>query len=710
MPLPSRYNRRTRKAALPMRLGIFVLGTALMGAMYAISPETFGSAGNAFSAPASPASDRRRLVAAMPAPETCKVGINAAGVKVVNLCYPVALEDGGIALYVLGVLYLFVGLAIVCDEFFVPALEELVEHVGCSDDVAGATFMAAGGSAPELFTSAVGTFSVPPSAVGFGTIVGSAVFNVLFVIGMCAICSREVLQLTWWPLARDSSYYIVSLVVLAFLFNSGATVEGVEHANVIELWESLVLLAMYGGYVLLMANNVKVYDLVNGCFSKKQVVPTDGSGGDAPVSPTSGQRRMSAFTNDTTLDLVDPAKTRKQISAFLSPATFRAGVLQLLISQKGFMERVENLVISGISGNVVQTFKQIDTDGSGSIDQSELRRLLDSLCFPAGDGNVTDAQVNEALRDIDTNHDACISLDEFRAWYDKSEHRVRAEVKEIFDEIDSEGSGAIWKSNIAALIEKLGGDTGDEAIAKVWKEAAGSADAKELDFNSFQTWYESSMLFEQRIKEAKVAADEEEEQQEPLDLSFPKDAKGRIMYLLLMPLTYTLAFTVPDVRDERRKKYYLVTFVLSIAWVGIYSFFMVEWATLIGNYIGIDPIVMGLTFLAAGTSIPDLLTSVIVARQGLGDMAVSSSIGSNIFDILVGLPLPWFLFSVTKGKSVVVAANSLFVSIFILIAMIFAVISTIMLSGWKMTKLLGYTMFALYAVYIVIALKRENVF
>lgn len=40
--------------------------------------------------------------------------------------------------------------------------------------------------------------------------------------------------------------------------------------------------------------------------------------------------------------------------------------------------------------------------------------------------------------------------------------------------------------------------------------------------------------------------------------------------------------------------------------------------------------------LAAGTSVPDLLTSVIVARKGFGDMAISSSIGSNIFDITVG--------------------------------------------------------------------------
>eukprot|EP00494_Astrolonche_serrata_P015881 UN16036 len=77
-----------------------------------------------------------------------------------------------------------------------------------------------------------------------------------------------------------------------------------------------------------------------------------------------------------------------------------------------------------------------------------------------------------------------------------------------------------------------------------------------------------------------------------------------------------------------------------------FSVLMVDWTTLIGDYIGIPVVVMGVTFVAAGTSVPDLLSSVIVARQGFGDMAVSSSIGSNIFDILVGLPIPWLLFSI----------------------------------------------------------------
>jgi len=112
-----------------------------------------------------------------------------------------------IIVYVFGVFYMFIALAIVCDEFFVPALEEMAneDHMDLSMDVAGATLMAAGGSAPELFTSLIGTFK--ESEVGFGTIVGSAVFNVLFVIGMCALFSKEVLTLTWWPLFRDCMYY-----------------------------------------------------------------------------------------------------------------------------------------------------------------------------------------------------------------------------------------------------------------------------------------------------------------------------------------------------------------------------------------------------------------------------------------------------------------------------------------------------------------------
>lgn len=53
--------------------------------------------------------------------------------------------------------------------------------------------------------------------------------------------------------------------------------------------------------------------------------------------------------------------------------------------------------------------------------------------------------------------------------------------------------------------------------------------------------------------------------------------------------------------------------------------------------------VMGLTFVAAGVSIPDALSSMAVIKEGYGDMAVSNAVGSNVFDILICLGLPWLI-------------------------------------------------------------------
>ena len=58
---------------------------------------------------------------------------------------------------------------------------------------------------------------------------------------------------------------------------------------------------------------------------------------------------------------------------------------------------------------------------------------------------------------------------------------------------------------------------------------------------------------------------------------------------------------------------------------------------------GIPDTVMGLTFVAAGVSVPDALSSLAVVKEGYGDMAVSNAVGSNVFDILICLGLPWFI-------------------------------------------------------------------
>ncbi len=51
--------------------------------------------------------------------------------------------NGGWLLYFLGMSYTFIGIALVCDEWFVPAIEVIVERIDMTPDAAGATFMAA---------------------------------------------------------------------------------------------------------------------------------------------------------------------------------------------------------------------------------------------------------------------------------------------------------------------------------------------------------------------------------------------------------------------------------------------------------------------------------------------------------------------------------------------------------------------------------------
>lgn len=80
------------------------------------------------------------------------------------------------------------------------------------------------------------------------------------------------------------------------------------------------------------------------------------------------------------------------------------------------------------------------------------------------------------------------------------------------------------------------------------------------------------------------------------------------------------------------------------------SFIMVDFCVRIGCNVGIPGLLMGLVFIAAGTSVPDALSSVAVGKSGQGDMAVANVLGSNIFNILLGLGLPWFLKAVASGK------------------------------------------------------------
>ena len=83
--------------------------------------------------------------------------------------------------------------------------------------------------------------------------------------------------------------------------------------------------------------------------------------------------------------------------------------------------------------------------------------------------------------------------------------------------------------------------------------------------------------------------------------------------------------------------------VCRIIWMSLSLYRMYWWASIVGEVTGLTQSTLGITFIAAGCKVLDLVIACIVAGAGQGNVAVSSSFGSNLFDVTVGLPLPWLL-------------------------------------------------------------------
>ncbi|MCF6356298.1 MAG: calcium/sodium antiporter [Draconibacterium sp.] len=148
------------------------------------------------------------------------------------------------------------------------------------------------------------------------------------------------------------------------------------------------------------------------------------------------------------------------------------------------------------------------------------------------------------------------------------------------------------------------------------------------------------------------------------------------------------------------QKYYYIVFFMSIILIAAISFVLVEVAVVSAHILNIPEAIIALTVLAVGTSIPDLFSSVIVAREGRSDMAVSNAIGSNIFDILVGLGLP-FLFVMLISGDTISAGGDMVNSSIILFASVIILFLLLLFSRWRVGKFTGIFLIGLYIIYLI---------
>lgn len=177
----------------------------------------------------------------------------------------------------------------------------------------------------------------------------------------------------------------------------------------------------------------------------------------------------------------------------------------------------------------------------------------------------------------------------------------------------------------------------------------------------------------------------------------------RAWWLVMLPASVLLCLTIPNCK--RWPRMYPLSFLMSVVWIGLLSYLCAWMVTVIGYTLNIPDSVSGLTILAAGISVPEIITSVLIVKMGFGNMAFSNLIGSNIFDILFCLGFPWLVKTLSHSStgSLHINSGALTYTTLTLLATTVLMLVTLCASRWRLNWKVGIVCLVLYVAFIVLA-------
>jgi cation:H+ antiporter len=175
-------------------------------------------------------------------------------------------------------------------------------------------------------------------------------------------------------------------------------------------------------------------------------------------------------------------------------------------------------------------------------------------------------------------------------------------------------------------------------------------------------------------------------------------------------------YTIFSIRQSRRESthqqagqsagFVVVTSCLFAVLIGLVllvlgSRWLVTGAVAIAKLFGLSELAIGLTVVAAGTSLPEVATSIIASIRGERDIAVGNVVGSNIFNILAVLGLS----SIVAPNGVSVSSSALHFDIPVMIAVAFACLPIFftghVIARWEGLLFFGY--YLAYTLYLILA-------
>jgi len=177
--------------------------------------------------------------------------------------------------------------------------------------------------------------------------------------------------------------------------------------------------------------------------------------------------------------------------------------------------------------------------------------------------------------------------------------------------------------------------------------------------------------------------------------------------VLLVSLGVFAIFSYKDAKKNREKDHeslkdttssvYLKAIgliLLGIVLLGVGAYLTVDNAVVLAKELGLSETLIGLTVIAIGTSLPELITSIIAIRKGHSEIGIGNIIGSNIYNILM-------IMGVSASIGSILISPDVFVDYAVMIA--FSASLLIVLKTGVISRLMGIVLASGYAFFLMIS-------
>ncbi|XP_072164267.1 mitochondrial sodium/calcium exchanger protein-like [Diadema setosum] len=558
----------------------------------------------------------------------------------------------GFILLALWLVYLIIALGVTAEEFFCPNLDVMSRTLKMSQNIAGVTLLAFGNGAPDIFSAIAAVTNARNGEAGLaiGALFGAGIFVTTIVAGSIAI--TRPFKMVERPFLRDSIFYLAAAFWTFYILYKG---------NIL-LQEAVGYIALYGLYVVVVFVGRKIYQKHRRRMQPQEVT-TNGASPKAIISVPVPDVLGVDGSASTLLQEPSHFHGTRINSAHGVPSINSHGSDMVTVDygtlanlhERGHLTVTERLAVAsmlGVDGNIARSLTPRSLNAQ-SDDEGE-----DAPLLGRENGETRTSQMKEFFIGI-----CPIDIKEWseKKWYSK-----------------------VWEIIKSPLIFLL------------------TITIPVVDYNEPKNRWNRMLNVLNLLLAPTFCTFVTKGLTKPI-------TGGFLVWHLVLAISVLLAALVfftskPEKHPVYHSAFSYIGFVVAVLWIYSLANEIVNILQMFGIEFNIDDAVLGLTVLAWGNSIGDLIADITMAKQGFPTMGMSACFGGPMFNMLLGIGISCTITTIRdKGSFKLVTNDVQYVLAAGLAVSLLSSMILMVVMRFRANRFYGIYLYCLYAVVLIVA-------